>query len=98
MPGKAEQDDFVSVDEVVVAPRGRKAVIDPDLVATLGKLREGQAVVVKRFGPITEKAKRPAVSQKIRSHWRAAGRTDEPRIDYHPTTGFPQVRVKVASE
>jgi len=95
---RSQADEFISADEVKVAPRGRKANIDADLVSTLAKLSEGQAIVVKRFGQVTEKSKRPAVSQKIRTHWRAAGRTDEPRIDFNPDTGFPQVRVKVVSD
>jgi nucleoid DNA-binding protein len=85
-------DEFISVDEVTVSPRGRKKVIDQSLADLLGKLKEGQAVrLAGKFGNVPAE-KRPAVSQVIRKHWGHV-RTDACRIDYTPE-GVPQVRVK----
>lgn len=85
-------DEFISIDEVTVSPRGRKKVIDATLAEMLGKLSEGQAVRLSgKFGNVP-KAQRAAVSQVIRKHWTHV-RTDACRIDYTPE-GVPQVRVK----
>jgi hypothetical protein len=85
-------DEFISVDEVTVSPRGRKKIIDADLAELLGRLKAGQAVRLSaKFGNVPAE-KRPAVSQVIRKHWQHA-RTDQCRIDYTPE-GVPQVRIK----
>jgi hypothetical protein len=85
-------DEFISAEEVVVSPRGRKVEIMPDLAATLKKLKEGQAIrLSETFGEVA-KAHRSSVSQVIRKHWRHV-RDDEPRIDYDQA-GVPQVRVR----
>lgn len=87
-------DEFISADDVVVSPRGRKVEINPELAATLKKLKEGQAVrLTSAIGPV-EKKNRATVSTVIRKHWRHV-RDDEPRIDYD-TNGVPQVRVRAA--
>mgnify|MGYP003705253813 CR=1 FL=1 len=38
-------DEFISADEVVVSPRGRKIEINPELAATLKKLKPGTYTV-----------------------------------------------------
>lgn len=85
-------DEFISIDEVTVSPRGRKKVIDPALAEMLGKVKAGQAVRLSaKFGAVPRE-QRPAVSQVIRKHWTHV-RTDACRIDYSPE-GVPQVRIK----
>jgi hypothetical protein len=85
-------DEFISVDEVTVSPRGRKKVIDPALAELLGKVKAGQAVrLTAKFGSVPRE-QRPAVSQVIRKHWTHV-RADACRIDYSPE-GVPQVRIK----
>lgn len=84
-------DEIIKADEVVVSPRGRKAELDPEVVATFKALKPGQAIVMRNTYGAVPKDERSKVSQQIRKHWRA-GRTDEPRIDYTPE-GVPQVRV-----
>jgi hypothetical protein len=85
-------DEFISIDEVTVSPRGRKKVIDPALADLLKKLGAGQAVrLSSKFGAVPRE-QRPAVSQVIRKHWSHV-RTDACRIDYSPE-GVPQVRIK----
>ena len=85
-------DQFIPADSVKVSPRGRKKVLNPDLLATLKKVTPKQGVALKgTFGNVP-KAERPAVSATIRKHWREV-RTDEVRIDFTPE-GVPQVRVR----
>lgn len=89
---KSVSDEFISIDDVAVSPRGRKKVIDPELAETLGRLGEGQAVrLAAKFGEVP-RDQRQNVSQVIRKHW-AHVRTDQCRIDYSPE-GVPQVRIK----
>lgn len=88
-------DEFISIDEVTVSPRGRKKIIDAELAEVLGKVTAGKAVVLRgKFGNVAAD-KRPAVSQTIRKHW-AHVRSDQCRIDYTPE-GVPQVRMKATA-
>lgn len=85
-------DEFISADEVVVSPRGRKLEIDAKLAETLSKLKPGQAVrLSSSIGPVA-KEQRATISANIRKHWRHV-RDDAPRIDYGKD-GVPQVRVR----
>jgi hypothetical protein len=93
MPAKS--DEFISIDEVTVSPRGRKKVIDPALADLFTRLPEGQAVrLTSKFGSVPRE-QRAAVSQVIRKHW-AHVRNDVCRIDYTPE-GVPQVRQKAGA-
>ena len=86
------EDEFIPEDEVNVSPRGRKANIDANLVATLKKVKPGSAAkLAGTFGAVP-KDQRAQTSQVIRKHWRAA-RQDDCRIDY-TVDGVPQVRSK----
>ena len=85
-------DEFISAEDVVVSPRGRKLEINPDLAATLKKLKAGQAVRLTDTIGSVPKEKRATVSTVIRKHWRHV-REDAIRIDY-ATDGVPQVRVR----
>jgi hypothetical protein len=85
-------DEIISADDVVVSPRGRKAELDPELVAKFKALKVGQALRLSDYYGEVPKAERSKVSQQMRKHWEAA-RKDGIRIDYTPT-GVPQVRVK----
>jgi hypothetical protein len=88
-------DEFISIDEVTVSPRGRKKVIDPALTDLFSRLPEGQAVrLTAKFGAVP-KEQRAAVSQVIRKHWMHV-RQDGCRIDYTPE-GVPQVRQKAGA-
>lgn len=93
MAGKNE-DAYIDVNDVQVSPRGRKPVLNPDLVAYLAGLPAGKAAVLSGFfGNVDSKA-RPAVSATIRKHWRAAhGEDSKPRIDY-TLDGVAQVRYR----
>ena len=86
------EDSFISADAVQVSPRGRKKVLNPDLLATLKKVTKKDAVTLGgSFGKVA-KGDRATVSATIRKHWREV-RADEVRIDFTPD-GIPQVRVR----
>ncbi len=85
-------DEFISAEDVVVSPRGRKLEINPDLAATLKKLKAGQAVRLTDSIGSVPKEKRATASTVIRKHWRHV-REDAIRIDY-AADGVPQVRVR----
>jgi hypothetical protein len=87
-------DEFIDANEVVVSPRGRKVEINPDLAASLKKVKAGQAIILRETFGNVPKASRSAVSQIIRKHWRHV-RNDDCRIDYD-TAGVPQVRIRAA--
>jgi hypothetical protein len=92
VPTAKQSDEFISIDDVTVSPRGRKKVIDSALAEMLGKLKDGQAVRLSgKFGAVPRE-QRAAVSQVIGKHWTHT-RTDDCRIDYTPE-GVPQVRIK----
>lgn len=90
----AANDEFISVDEVQTSPRGRKPVLNPDLVKLLGSIPAGKAArLEKTFGKVS-KDDRAAVSATIRKHWKAAhGEASKPRIDF-TLDGVPQVRAR----
>ena len=85
-------DEFISADEVVVSPRGRKVEIDANLAATLRKVKAGGAVRLSSSIGAVPKSQRATVSASIRKHWRHV-RNDALRIDY-TADGVPQVRVR----
>jgi hypothetical protein len=87
-------DEFISAEEVVVSPRGRKLEIDANLAATLKKLKSGQAVRLSSSIGAVSKEQRATVSASIRKHWKHV-RADGLRIDYS-ADGVPQVRVRDA--
>lgn len=87
-------DEFIPADEVSVSPRGRKANLDPELLAKFAAIPAGMAWVGKAYFGEVPKDKRASVSQIVRKHWRAA-RADECRIDY-TANGVIQVRAKAA--
>lgn len=86
-------DDFISLSEIEVMPRGRKTVLNGDLLDTLSGLSAGKAVrLSKAFGEVP-KAKRPAVSASIRKHWQALNLTGEISVAY-TLSGVPQAFIK----
>jgi hypothetical protein len=86
------KDEFIAADAVKVSPRGRRKVLNQDLITTLAKVTPAQGVALKgTFGNVS-KADRPAVAATIRKHWREI-REDEVRIDFTPD-GVAQVRVR----
>ena len=85
-------DEFIAADAVKVSPRGRKKVLNQDLLATLAKVTPKQGVALKGTFGMVAKSDRPAVAATIRKHWREV-RTDEVRIDFTPE-GVAQVRVR----
>jgi hypothetical protein len=88
-------DLIVSEDDVVVSPRGRKTETDPVLMEAFQSLQPGQALnLAPIFGAVEGSKARQAVGSTIRKNWKAARPDDKCRIDYHPTTGAPQVRIR----
>ena len=85
-------DEFISAEAVQVSPRGRKKVLNPDLLATLKKVTAKNAATLGGTFGAVPKAERATVSATIRKHWREV-REDEMRIDFTPE-GVPQVRVR----
>lgn len=86
------KDAFIPADQVEVSPRGRKKVLNGDLLDTLRDLPVDQAAVLhSTFGKVS-KTDRPKVGAIIRKHWSAV-RSDDCRIDY-TLEGVPQVRVR----
>jgi hypothetical protein len=86
-------DDFISLSEIEVMPRGRKTVLNGDLLDTLSSLTAGNAVrLSKAFGEVP-KAKRPAVSASIRKHWQALNIAGDISVAY-TLTGVPQAYIK----
>jgi hypothetical protein len=86
-------DEFIDAAEVQTSPRGRKPVLDADLLATLKKVSAGKAVrLAKTFGNVPREG-RPAVSAVIRKHWTVAHPGTKPRIDF-TVDGVPQVRAR----
>lgn len=93
MADQKKKDEFIPADQVSVSPRGRKKVLNGDLLDTLRSLPAGQAAVLhSTFGKVA-KADRPKVGAVIRKHWTAV-RSEDCRIDY-TLEGVPQVRVRV---
>lgn len=87
-------DLLVSEDDVMVSPRGRKAVTDPVLTEAFAALTEGQALNLEPvLGASHDKAERAKMGTIIRNNWKHV-RGDKPRIDFHPVSGAPQVRIK----
>lgn len=89
----AANDEFIDAAEVQVSPRGRKPVLNADLLSTLAKVKSGQAVrLASTFGEVPAD-QRAAVSAVIRKHWAVAHPDVKPRIDFTPN-GVPQVRAR----
>jgi hypothetical protein len=92
-------DEFIPSSEIVTAPRGRKKDLNSNLLEILGKVTVDQGVALKgTFGEVTDPKDRSKVSATIRKHWREVyGEDDDspkPKIDFHPTSGIPQVRMR----
>lgn len=88
-------DLLVDESDVVVSPRGRKTETDPVLVEAFASLAEGQALnLAPIFGSVEGTKARATVGSTIRKNWNAARPGTKCRIDYHPQTGAPQVRIK----
>ena len=87
-----QKDEFIPADRVEVSPRGRKKILNADLLEVLAKVTPDRGVALKgTFGQVA-KSDRPAVSATIRKHWQEI-RSDDVRIDFSPA-GVPQVRVR----
>lgn len=82
--------------ERVRAPRGRKAVILPEVLADLGAVTfDGEnGCIVAAFGTAdVESGKRGAIAGKIKSHWKALHGEDAPKleVDWLKDSNLPQV-------
>jgi hypothetical protein len=85
-------DEFIPANEVIVSPRGRKKILNADLLETLSKVTVDRGVALGgTFGNVA-KADRAAIGATIRKHWKEI-RNDDVRIDWSPA-GVPQVRVR----
>jgi hypothetical protein len=80
---------IIPVSEVTKAPRGRKAVVNRDLLALLKQVKQGFAADLSDIFGEVERDDRSRVSQIIRTHWRMCQDT-KPSINYTPQ-GVPQV-------
>lgn len=88
-------DEIIDVSEIVVAPRGRKAVVDTELAAKFADLPVDKAVrLTTKFGSVEKGAPRQKVSGTIRKAWEASGRTEKVRINFG-VDGVPTVSAKV---
>lgn len=87
--------DVIDVTEVTVAPRGRKAELNPELVAAFEQLPAGKAIRLGLFGTVTEKDARAKVANTIRKNWNAA-RSTKCRISWG--SGMPEVSEAVNRE
>lgn len=88
MAAKPLDNEIISLSDVVKSPRGRKKVLDKDLLSALQPLKPGQAMRMKMFGQVPSES-RADVSGKIRKHFIEAHGV-KPSINYSPE-GFPQV-------
>ena len=85
-------DEFIPADQVEVSPRGRKKILNADLLDTLAQVTPDRGVVLKGAFGVVAKTDRPAVSATIRKHWSEI-RSEDVRIDFSPA-GYAQVRVR----
>ncbi len=89
-----DKDDFeiVSEDSLEFSKRGRKSMVNPALVKSIGNLTKGKALVIKSMtvNPNSPKAKteKAKYSATLRQAGRQAGK--KVRIGWSPT-GVPQV-------
>jgi hypothetical protein len=84
--------EVIEATEVSVAPRGRKAVLDPVLTEAFATLPAGKAARLTMFGQVTDKDTRAKIGGVIRKNWRAV-RADDCRINWG-TDGVAQVMVR----
>ena len=89
---------LIKIEDRKSTPRGRKPNLDDKLVAllTLDKLPLDSAIVLgEKEGVLATDGPgklRAAVQNRIRSHWKAANRSEPVSIRFTPE-GFPQVSV-----
>jgi hypothetical protein len=86
--------EFIPVSEMTSARRGRKRIVDVDLLDVLNELTtspDGVGVVLRdTFGPV-EKEKRAAIRSRILSHWAETGDARALSIKFSDPEGIPQV-------
>ena len=83
-------DVFIDASEMRSTPRGRKAIIDHELVETFRQLPAGKGVrLASKFGKVA-KAEKAKVSARIRTAWKVAHPGTACSITYTPE-GIPQV-------
>ena len=86
-------DDIVANDDVEVSPRGRRKILDQNLLATLRKVTPTHGVALgSTFGEVA-KDDRPAVSASLRKHFLEVHPGKVARIDF-TRAGVPQVRMR----
>lgn len=83
-------DAFIDPGEIISRPRGRKAIIDQQLVDTFRKLPAGKAVRLESHYGRVAKAEQAKVSARIRTAWKVAYPGTQCSIAYTPE-GVPQV-------
>jgi len=84
--------EMIAVADVVKSPRGRKAELDPTLVAAFEQITsDEQALRLSGFGPFATKEDRAAFSTIVRKNWTAACKTHKAKINYG-TDGVAQVQ------
>jgi hypothetical protein len=87
-------DEFISVSEMTSARRGRKRVVDVELLDVLTQLStkvDGIGVILRdTFGSV-EKDRRTATRSRILSHWAEVGDSRGLSIKFSDPEGIPQV-------
>ena len=88
---------ILSTQDIRKAPRGRKAELDPDLVALFATLEPGQMILLDtEFSPVgDDKVERGKVSQIVRKNWKHA-RPDAVCSVNFTTEGLAQVSLHEA--
>ena len=76
-------DRIIPVDQIVKAPRGRKAEIDQDLLNLLKAVKPGFAANLETIFGSVDKADRSRISQKVRIHWGMV-HNSKPSLNYSP--------------
>jgi hypothetical protein len=86
--------EFIPVSEMTSARRGRKRIVDVELLDTLAELAaqpEGTAVVLRETFGSVEKEKRAAIRSRILSHWSELNDPRSLSIKFSDPEGIPQV-------
>ena len=79
----ADDSRIIPVDQIVKAPRGRKANVDTDLLNLLKSVKPGFAANLETIFGKVDKADRSRISQQVRIHWKMVHDT-KPSLNYSP--------------
>ena len=93
VPSPSLTDDIIENDAVEVSPRGRRKILNQNLLTILKKVTPTHGVALgSTFGEVA-KEDRPAVSASLRKHFSEVHPGKVARIDF-TKSGVPQVRMR----